>query len=75
MLGNPTRRGDAVLDRGGEAMLGRAAVADRDDRALGTGGEVSAGRGDCVERAEQPPAAEEIDERRHGFARAAAIEA
>ena len=61
---NPFGRGDAVLDRGREFVLGRQAVIDRDDRAAGGIGQMAAHRVVAFEIADDPAAAVEKDQRR-----------
>ncbi len=62
--GDPGGRGEAILDRGREFVLGRQAVVDRDDGAAGGIGEMAAERVVRFDIADDPAAAVEIDQHR-----------
>ena len=57
--GNPFRRGDGVVDGGGEFVLGREAVIDRDHDQLALMGELAADHVMGIEIADHPAAAVE----------------
>ena len=60
----PSAKRPGVVDRGGEGVLGREPVVDREDRDAGVVGEQAAGAVVGVEVAEHPAAAVEVDEQR-----------
>jgi hypothetical protein len=62
--GAPSGRGEAVVDRGREAVLGAHAVVDRDDRAARAVGELAAEHVVGVEVADGPAAAVEVHQHR-----------
>jgi hypothetical protein len=60
---HPCRRGDAVVDRSGKAVLGTHPVVDRDDDRTGAVAELAAEDVVGVEVADRPAAAVVVDER------------
>ena len=57
MTRDPRRRGNGIIDGGGEFVFGRAAIIDRDDDELAFIGEFPAGDIVGVEIADHPAAA------------------
>ena len=62
--GDPPRGRLAIVGRGGEGVLGREAVIDRDHRQPGLGGDLAAEAGVGIEVADDEPAAVEEHDRR-----------